>query len=293
MTHIPNEFFDKFPNLRKIHAVNVNLQAIQLRNCGNLKWLDVRQNRLKGLASNSISACTNLESLFLDDNYLTELTLASLSACSNLREIWAENNQIGYLETNFLSSFRNLQTLSLKNNKIKEIRKGTLYTASTRNNLDLFFSRNPIERIEGSFNNSAVIHIVDFNDCGVSSVDPKFLEGFNGVITYLWFDRNKCISYSFQNVDHEIIFLIKNYMRQCFEQFVPSETETPPTTIVSTPSTTICTPSATPSTTESTSTVQPEELKIGKFTCVADVSGDFYRCRIKAELELLDELFNI
>lgn len=98
LSHIPNEFFDAFRGLYHIGAQWINLTSVgELRNCGNLQLLDIRQNQL------------------------TALPASSISACSNLITIYANNNQITEIEPGLLLNFAKLQTFSIGNNKIRRI----------------------------------------------------------------------------------------------------------------------------------------------------------------------------
>lgn len=208
LSHIPNDFFDKFRNLKRFDCSKVRLLSI-----GELK------------------NCTNLEVLIVNDNILSELKVKSLSVCHNLRQIWAQRNRIKYLEPGLLSQFQFLERGHFDFNLLEVLKDDALHTASKI--LSLSFNANQLERIEGSLNSTASIEYLSFiGNIRLKSMDPQFLYGFTGRIGELNFRDVPCMPKTqFFNVNAVSAFDVRDSLGKCFQNFEPTEPPTEPPVI--------------------------------------------------------------
>lgn len=220
LSHIPNVLFDTFINLDRMIASTSNLMTIgNLRNCSNLKSLEIY------------------------DNYLRELPLRSISACSNLEIIGASVNQIRELEPDLLLNFRHIRHVDLSYNQISILKEGSLATSSSHDHISLFFNNNPITTIESEFNKTATFQFLGFSNCKIFEIIPNFLTDFSGEIRYLEFLNNLCINRNFQAISSENVAGVALEFSKCFENFnaSPPTAPTPQPTVPSNSGKMICT----------------------------------------------------
>jgi hypothetical protein len=245
ITHIPNEIFEKFQNLRHFDAPSTNLQKIgELKNCRSLLKLDVSRNRLP------------------------QLTRKSIQNCNKLQSIDASFNLISDLEPGFLLKFPDLTNLNLIGNRIKELKEGSLLRANNNPGFTLSFGHNPLERLEGSVDVEANFAYLNFQECNLLSVDPRFLDKFNGQITTLDMRGNRCVNTQFGNVNSGFASRVRELLKDCFGNFEPRPTL--PTTQQTTP--------------------YPPVPQIGRMVCRLETSipRKVYNCETNVELTIID-----
>lgn len=263
LSHIPNEIFDKFENLRVLDAPSSNLQTIgELRNCRNLLIFDVSNNKLLEIPGRSITNCFSLQS------------------------IEASFNLISALEPGLLMKFKYLVNLNLIGNQIKELKDGALYRANNNQHASFYFSYNPLQKIEGNLNATVSFSSLNFLECNLISIDPSFLDGFTGQIGELDFRGNRCINEKFKNVNSGNIGRVRESLRKCFDNFVPSETETPTLPPATKPPATTTVTTTIPTTEP---TPRPPTSNIGKLICKLDVSKKYYNCETNVKLIVIDD----
>jgi hypothetical protein len=205
LSHIPNQLFEAFPGIVTLNAGSTNLRFVGvLQNCRNLQFLNINNNRL------------------------IELPTRWLSACTRLASINVQNNQITDLEPWLLRAFPNLQIFNIQQNRMTIIRNRALLTATTRTALDFRFGQNPIERIEGGFNKSAIFTNLLFNDCRIDEIDRNFLSNVTGRIDNLAMHRNRCIDMSIPRVNAATLPGITPFFQRCFVNFDRTRTTRPP-----------------------------------------------------------------
>lgn len=230
MIRIPQEFCDKFRNLRQISAVQVNLQSlVKLTNCEKLEVLNLNKN------------------------------------------------QISYLEPGFLSHLQNFQLLNMEDNLLTELKEGALDTATVNKDLEFLFMYNPIERIEGTINNTAFFKNINFKGAYLNAIDPKFLYGFLGRIAWLQLG-GKCPETSLiTDITAGTVGSVRSYLQKCFNNFVPNETEPPTEEPTREPTEDPIIPTTRPSEPGSSS---------AEVVCTADASKEFYNCEMSIKMKL-------
>ncbi len=192
LSHIPNEVFDTFPNLKYLYASNDQLQKIgKLRNCNSL-----------------------LQFYFVN-NQLKELPADSISACKNLQVINVHGNQITRLEPGLLTNFKNFKVLNMKFNKIRELEPRSLETLPTSLTKEFYFNNNPLEKINSSFDKTAKISWMSFANCNISKLPESFLDGLQGSISNLDFRNNICVNQNFVDVTRDRVDFVKSSLQNC------------------------------------------------------------------------------
>ncbi len=246
LSHIPNEFFVKFESLKKVDARETGLKILELKNCANLEELSVGNNELVELPkslSNSpklnmvnaaenliteleLNSCDSLRKIYLQNNRLTRLTSSSLGACKNLEVIDLRHNQIFFFEPGFLLNFDRLKDFNLNHNKLRQLLDGALHTSSV--NLSINIEDNPLNKIEGSFNDSAVLKKIKISmEDSYPQIDPKFLNGFTGKIDSLQIYGNCRVQ---MRVPTSMVDYVRKRLKSCFdnfESFKPTTTSRP------------------------------------------------------------------
>jgi hypothetical protein len=155
-----------------------------------------------------------------------------------------------------------LERAHLDFNALKELKDGSLHTASISSKVTLSFNANPLERIEGSLNSTAFLDYLSFIATRVDSIDPSFLYGFTGRIGELNFRDVPCLQETqFFNVNAVTAFNVRKSMKKCFDNFVPSEPTDP-----------------------------PEDPIIGELICKLNPSRKYYDCSTHAKLTIIDDL---
>lgn len=187
----------------------------------------------------------------------------------NLKNLLAESVNLQKMD---LKNCENLEVIDVIGNKIKYLDLNNLSHLKNLKKLDIFWNRQ-LTTIEGSVNSTAFIERLQFYDCNISSVDPKFLYGFTGRIEYLEFGSNPCISKSYKYVSAVTAFDVREDLQACFQNFIPSNTVP---TIATEGTTSIF-----------TTTMNPEEPEIGKMVCRRDGSSKYYNCQTKTVLVVI------
>ncbi len=244
-------------------------------NDARVVFLEIRDSFVKRIPQEFCNRFNNLRTIWATNINL--LSLVKLKNCESLETLKFNKNKISYLEPGFLSDLKNFQSLNLEDNLLTELKDSALHTVSQNKDLDFLFLYNPIERIEGTLNNTAIFKNINFKGAGLQSIDPKFMYGFLGRIEWLQFG-GKCVdSNLFMDVTPGTVSDVRQNLQRCFNNFIPSETESPSVDLTTTED-----PSAT--TTSKPSEPGSNNMEI---VCSADVSKEFYNCEMSMKMKLV------
>jgi Leucine-rich repeat (LRR) protein len=145
---IPEEIFEKFPQLKNLIVNGNHLQILEkttfqaakllevlrlsnndlvelsahIFNMPTLKTLDLGRNRLERIASEAFSGLLALERLYLSDNNLKSIPSDSFYQIPKLSFLSLENNQFTKLDDDIFKNNPHMKSLGLSNNSFTELK---------------------------------------------------------------------------------------------------------------------------------------------------------------------------
>lgn len=212
--NFPNEIFQKFINLKKLHLHDVGMKTINepLVNCGNLLIFDTRTNEISSIVSGAFINCANLSEIWLAENHLASIGEIFLGV-EEVYGLVLDNNLITDIGPDDFKTLKKLTSLALRYNSISNIHpeafrplEALQYVYLDRNSLThieprlfdnalhlLHFSAqyNQITNIEpGTFAQSKDIGtiILDYNQ--LKSIDQNTFSGLSN-LTFFALIRNE------------------------------------------------------------------------------------------------------
>lgn len=148
LSHIPMEFFERFPNVNFLDVSLSGLPRINpFRNCENLLIINGFSNNITAIDSNVFAECRNLEMLNFRNNQISEFNSNGLE---NLRILNLDLNNISEITENTFRHLQNLKQLSVSYNFITEIDFSSFQLNSNLEELTL--NNNMIENLIASSN---------------------------------------------------------------------------------------------------------------------------------------------
>lgn len=145
---IPNEIFQKFPNVQDLRVKDMNLMTIKretFKNAKKLKKFYAKGNGIQRLNANIFDDARSLIKVRLHDNAITYVDHKAFSNLTELDELQLSRNFIYSLHKDTFADLINLKILKLFSNLIETLEEGLF-----RNNLKL-------EAIELSINKITMI----------------------------------------------------------------------------------------------------------------------------------------
>lgn len=194
LTFIPEQVFKKFPNLEYLNVNNVGLKSFRpITNARDLKVVLANDNQLTKLNANVFAVTTNLEKLSFRKNKIQEVDVNTFYNLGNLRELYLSDNQLRSLHMNTFAPLISLEILSLSGNQLQSV------------DLELFHA-------------NVQLNEVLFYDNKLSAIHPQAFSSLAKLFN-LELHGNLCADKDFRLEDGELQELIKNHLKQCFENY--------------------------------------------------------------------------
>ncbi|XP_023197243.1 leucine-rich repeat-containing G-protein coupled receptor 6-like isoform X2 [Xiphophorus maculatus] len=153
--------------LRLDHNLMQHVDSSSLRNCDNLRKLDLSYNRIRTIDTRAFHSLSRLRLLHLEGNRLNMLKDGLLSRQQSLEVLLLGHNNISAIEAEALAPLRGLTLLGLRGNQLQHIKFKTflkLQTISTH----LQMSLNPwtcdcdLQRVFGKIQYVRHLHVEDY-----------------------------------------------------------------------------------------------------------------------------------
>jgi Leucine-rich repeat (LRR) protein len=119
---IPENIFEKFPNLKRITFWADAIRIIEKKHFKGMKKLEelrFNYNEIETIAEGSFNDLKNLKILNLHSNKIKNLHMEIFQTLTKLDNLYLTYNHIDFLPENIFNSLKNLRLLDLGNNKIK------------------------------------------------------------------------------------------------------------------------------------------------------------------------------
>lgn len=198
LSYIPDQVFKKFPNLEYLSVNSVGLKKINpIVDASDLKVILANHNHISSLDAKTFEIATDLEVLSLRKNQIEEIDMNAFHLLGNLRELYLSDNRILSLHMNTFSPLISLEILAISGNQIQTI------------DMELFSANLQLREILLYDNKITAIHPHTFNS--LSNL-------FN-----LELKNNLCVDKDIRYDDGEFQDLVKNYLKQCFEDYPKKE----------------------------------------------------------------------
>lgn len=178
IVEIEDEAFNGLNSIENLYLSKNFLNKVphELNKLITINYLDLSNNLIKRIQSNSFFYMKNLKSLILDSNQIFEIKIDGFNGLENLENLSISNNQIEIIKGNYFKNLISLKNLILKRNKIMNIDKDS-------------FCDN-IMLINLGFNS-----IFDFNfDMPKSLIDLNLESNEIELIDFLFFNRTKNVT---------------------------------------------------------------------------------------------------
>lgn len=200
LSYIPSQIFRKFPNLEYLNINEVGLKKINpIVNASDLKVILANNNQITALNAKVFEVSTDLEVLSFRKNQIEEVDVHAFHHLGNLRELYLSDNRILSLHMNTFSPLISLEILSISGNQLQTI------------DMELFQSNLQLREVLLHDNKITAIHPQTFN---------SLTELFN-----LELRGNLCADKDIRYDDGgEFEDLVKNYLKQCYEDYPKKET---------------------------------------------------------------------
>jgi len=117
-------FCQKFPNLRVIYMMNVELESIDedlVLDCENLDHLFLHDNKIRELSENFLIGTSKLTTLSIQNSQLTTLPQNLFLNQKDFYELCLNKNQINFLPSSIFRPLVKLEVLYLYDNKLMSI----------------------------------------------------------------------------------------------------------------------------------------------------------------------------
>lgn len=124
LSHLPNEIFIKFTQIKALNCDGVNLQTLtrdDIQAAEELEELSCNSNYIKTLQANLFSSCRKLRTLDLSINDISTIDEAAFSALGEMRKLFLYDNQLSSLPDKVFRDLINLEEISLSHNQIEVI----------------------------------------------------------------------------------------------------------------------------------------------------------------------------
>lgn len=198
LSYIPDQIFKKFPNLEYLSMNSVGLKKMNpIVNASDLKVILVNHNDISTLDAKTFEVATDLEVLSFRKNQIEEIDMNAFYLLGNLRELYLSDNRILSLHLNTFSPLISLEVLAISGNQLQTI------------DMELFSANLQLREILLYDNKITAVHPQTFNS--LSSLFNLELHG------------NLCVDKDIRFDDGEFLDLVKNHLKQCFEDYPKKE----------------------------------------------------------------------
>lgn len=195
LSHIPEQVFKKFPNLEYLSVNSVGLKKFNpIVNASDLKVILANHNQITSLNSKVFEVSTDLEVLSFRQNQIEEVDVNAFHLLGNLRELYLSDNRINVLHMNVFSPLISLEIISISGNQLQTIDMEVFQT-----NLQL--------------------HEVLLYDNKITAIHPQTFNSLASLFN-LELHGNLCADKDIHYDDGgEFLDLVKNYLKQCYEDY--------------------------------------------------------------------------
>lgn len=188
------QIFTTFTNIAEILIESSNLQSISIPNTVQLTWVELYNNNIARIDSDSFRGQQKLQYFYGDNN--------------NIREI-AEDAFEGLIE---------LQVVSLINNRISNLAPKTLQPLTKVFRIDL--ERNYITSIdENVFSNNLNLESIFLEFNQIREIHPQFAANLRDKLAFINLNGNQCVRRIFTLASDESWRLMNVALQTCFNNF--------------------------------------------------------------------------
>ncbi|XP_078604359.1 uncharacterized protein LOC144878055 [Branchiostoma floridae x Branchiostoma japonicum] len=125
LTSIPDGIPASTTYLTLRHNQIVTIETRKLQRLHSLIWLDIDNNEITSILSQTFAGLQSLQILRLNGNKISVIEPRSFTSLKNLTHLDIRNNQITSVLNQTFAGLRNLQWLHLKNNTISDVEWGS------------------------------------------------------------------------------------------------------------------------------------------------------------------------
>lgn len=199
LSHIPDQVFRKFPNLEYLSVNGVGLKKFNpIANASDLKVILANHNQITALKARVFEVSTDLEVLSFRKNQIEEVDVNAFFRLGNLRELYLSDNRILNLHINTFAPLISLEILSISGNQLQTIDMEHFQT-----NLQL--------------------HEILLYDNKITAIHPQTFNSLTSIFN-LELRGNLCADKDVRYDDGgEFSNLVKNYLKQCYEDYPKKE----------------------------------------------------------------------
>lgn len=197
MSTIPNEIFDKLPQVQVFDAIGVALQsvnALSFNKAGSLLMIFLNHNRLTIINDNVFVHSKNLETLDLSNNKISKITSLAFNSLTSLEELSLSNNHIASFDDGTFSSLTKIKWIWLDRNRITMIPS------------DFFTKAN------------ANLHGIHLDNNELNAISPFVFDNLSA-LRFLWLRGNNCVSMNFVNYVIPDNAGIKLELKECHQKY--------------------------------------------------------------------------
>ena len=166
---------------RGLHSIPGNLST-------NTYVLDLHQNKITSIKSDTFNNLAKLKVLYLHQNKIASIKSDTFNNLTNLYRLDLDNNDISVIEDNNFNNLPNLEHLYLHENRITSIKSNTFNNLSNLNRLDL--DHNYISVIEdNNFNHLPKLEILYLHNNTITSIKSDTFSNLTN-LKKLWLRSN-------------------------------------------------------------------------------------------------------
>lgn len=190
--YFTNDFFVKFPNIQSLvihktslkfllrgdfamadNLVNIHITHTDLTDLEDyvfhgtriLKMLNLRENKIRGVAENAFKGLSTLKFLTLSFNEIQSLHVNVFKDLSYLEQLSLSTNKIQHIDEHLFTKNRNLEIIFLDHNQLKAI-NGNMFSRNEKLR-EIYLDNNHIKHISNIpnfLNNLADLEVAVFNN---------------------------------------------------------------------------------------------------------------------------------
>ncbi len=165
-----------------LEGMKINsLQGLQnIPNILTVQTLDLENNQLTTIESNTFAGLTNLKYLHLSGNNLTTIESNTFAGLTSLEVLVLKDNQLTMIESNAFAGLTSLEGLYLQNNQLTTIESNAFAGLTSLKYLDL--ENNQLTMIESNaFADLTNLKYFDLKDNNLTTIESKTFAGLTSL----------------------------------------------------------------------------------------------------------------